>query len=475
MISHIMRKEAMEVSRDGRTRLLAVIVLLLGLTGLLAGWANYTDQQRNAMFAQEIDQNVFLDQGEKNPHSAAHFGRMAYKPAPPLASFDPGAAQFMGQVIWLEAHQRNPAMFRPAADSLELSRLSSFSVAGILAVFLPLLVFLLGYAAFAGERERGTLRQTLASGTSVGALFTAKFVVIASAGVVLATVSIVVSTVMALFAPVSLSAADTLIRAFWLICVYAVYVVGLTGFALLVSSLCRHAKTALLVLLGIWAVSVMVLPRIGAGVAAQVHPIPDGAQVWRELRASVAENRAAPGTPEYRAAEQFVVSRALGRDVSLAEMDNMDLNSSGLRLEVNEVLDYAALNAFYTDIYAKYYGQREIRRWFSLLSPTIALQHASSAFSGTDFVAHQHFADSAELQRNEIVRVMNEDMLIHGAGMTTYLSDAEFWENVPDFEYVFPSASLSLRSALLDFVVLLLWGALASWLAWTFTRRRLAS
>ncbi|MDP2228581.1 MAG: ABC transporter permease subunit [Moraxellaceae bacterium] len=475
MINFIIRKEALEVSRDGRTRLLAIVMLLLGLTGLLAGWANYSDQQRNAMFAQEADQTTFLDQGERNPHSAAHFGRMAYKPASPLAAFDPGAAPFMGQVIWLEAHQRNPAMFRPAADSLELGRLSNFSVAGILTVLLPLLVFLLGYSALAGERERGTLRQTLASGTSTGTLFIAKFIVIAGTGIALATVTIAASAIMALFSPVALSAADTLIRALGLTFFYTLYVLALTGFALLVSALCAQARTALLILLGIWAVSVMVMPRIGAGVAAQAHPISDGARVWAELRSEVSANRVNPDSPEYKAAEQFVISRALGRDVSLAEIATMDVNASGLRLEVTEVLDYAAINNFYANIYEKYAGQRDVRRWFALLSPAIALQHASSAFAGTDFVAHQHFSDIAEVQRNNIVRVMNEDLLLNGAGATTYLAGETFWEEVPDFSYEFPPVSLAWRSAAIDIMLLLLWGALATSLAWNTTRKRLAA
>ena len=473
MISYIIEKEAMEVSRDGRTRLLAIVMLLLGLTGLLAGWANYADQQRNALFAQEDDQTVFLDQGERNPHSAAHFGRMAYKPASPLAAFDPGAAPFMGQVIWLEAHQRNPAMFRPAADSLELGRLSNFSVAGILTVLLPLLVFLLGYSALAGERERGTLRQTLAAGTSTGKLFAAKYIVIASTGIVLAAVTIIASAVMALFSPVALSATDTLVRALGLTAFYALYVLALTGFALLVSALCKQSRTALLVMLGIWAVAVMVLPRVGASVAAQTFPIPDGAQVWSELRADIASNRVAPDSAEYKAAEQFVVSRALGRDVSLAELATMDLNASGLRLEVTEVLDYAVLNNFYADIYDRYAGQRDVRRWFALLSPAIALQHASSAFAGTDFVAHQHFSDVAEVQRNNIVRVMNEDLLLNGAGATTYLAGENFWEEVPEFTYQFPPVSVAWRSAAFDILLLLLWGAIATALAWTVTRNRL--
>lgn len=474
MISHVMKKELLEAGRDGRARLLAAIMLLLGLTALLAGWANFSDQQRNALYAQERDQAVFLAQGEKNPHSAAHFGRMAYKPAPPLAAFDPGMMPYMGQVIWLEAHQRNPAMFMPAADAMALSRLGDFSVAGILSVLLPLLIFLMAYSSFAGEQERGTLRQALAAGSGVGTLFTAKFLVIAGVAMALSSIAIALSTVAALLAPTAPPASDTLMRALMMLLTYGLYVCALTALGLLVSSLFRHSKGALLTLLCFWAIAVLVLPRLSANVADSVHPIADGAQVWRELRESVVAQRPAPGSPEYQAAEQFVVSRALGRDVSAEELATLDLNASGLRLEVNEVLDLAALENFYADIYQQYQAQRNTRRWFAAASPTIALLHSSSSLAGTDVSAHQHFADSAERQRKEIVRVMNEDMLLHGAGMSTYLSDAEFWQQVPDFQLEHPPLSLSLRAALADLATLLLWASLASLLAWRVVHLRLA-
>ena len=70
---------------------------------------------------------------------------MAYKPLPALAVFDPGAAPYLGQVIWLEAHRQDPAMFRPAEDSPELRRLADLSVAGVLTHLLPLLIFVMGY------------------------------------------------------------------------------------------------------------------------------------------------------------------------------------------------------------------------------------------------------------------------------------------------------------------------------------------
>ncbi len=113
---------------------------------------------------------------------------MAYKPPAALAVFDPGAAPYLGQVIWLEAHRQDPAMFRPAEDAPELGRLADLSVAGVLTNLLPLLVFVMGYGAFAGERERGTLRQVMTAGAGQDAVFAGKLVAVAGVGVAVAFV-----------------------------------------------------------------------------------------------------------------------------------------------------------------------------------------------------------------------------------------------------------------------------------------------
>src|SRR5687768_9962932 len=137
MIGVIARKEITEYRRDGRILALLGLTATLLLIALLTGWATQVERQRQAGQLQSDDQATFVKQGAKPTHSAAHFGRMAYKPVPPLASFDPGSSPYLGQVIWLEAHRRGPAMFRSAEDAPELRRLSDLSVAGILALLLP--------------------------------------------------------------------------------------------------------------------------------------------------------------------------------------------------------------------------------------------------------------------------------------------------------------------------------------------------
>ena len=174
MIGVILEKELTEYRRDGRVIGVASLIGLLVLGSLMTGWSTHTDQQRQAREAQRQDQATFLKQGEKPPHSAAHFGRVAYKPVPALAVFDPGAAPYLGQAIWLEAHRQDPAMFRPAEDSPELRRLADLSVAGVLRLLVPLLVCLVAYGAFAAERERGTLRHIVSMGARLDSLFAGK-------------------------------------------------------------------------------------------------------------------------------------------------------------------------------------------------------------------------------------------------------------------------------------------------------------
>mgnify|MGYP001618469105 CR=1 FL=1 len=77
--------------REGRFRLAGALVLLLLLAALVLGWrqAAQVEQERSA--AQVIARAAWTNQGDKNPHIAAHYGMYGFKPAGVLAFLDPGA------------------------------------------------------------------------------------------------------------------------------------------------------------------------------------------------------------------------------------------------------------------------------------------------------------------------------------------------------------------------------------------------
>ena len=62
-------------------------------------------------------------QGEKNPHSAAHYGVYAFKPRLALSFVDEGVDSFTGTSVWLEAHRQNDFLLRPAQEATAVQRI----------------------------------------------------------------------------------------------------------------------------------------------------------------------------------------------------------------------------------------------------------------------------------------------------------------------------------------------------------------
>jgi ABC-2 type transport system permease protein len=465
MIRVIARKEMVEYRRDGRILALLGLTAALLLIALVTGWAAQSERQRQAEQLQGADQATFVRQGDKPTHSAAHFGRMAYKPVPALAAFDPGSSPYLGQVIWLEAHRQGPAMFRPAEDAPELRRLADLSVAGILTLLLPLLVFMLAHASVVGERERGTWHHALSSGAAYDQLFFGKFMAVSAVNVGVAVLAVATSVTMA----VASSPADLIIeasaRGAGLTALYVMYALMLCSMALAVSSLAKTSASALLILLSIWSLCAVIAPRVAADVADRLHPTPDSATFWKQTADAIRSSRPKRDSPEYRAIERQVLSRAMGRMVSADEVAT--LNRQGLSLEIGEIAAAKAFAAAYQQLYETYEAQRRIRQWFALLAPTISLQHVSSALAGTDIDAHRDFTRAAEEQRRLIIRLMNEDLMFRGPQ-----AGHELWEKIPNFSYRPPPISKSIRPVMWDVIVMILWTALALWMAWHAVVRR---
>ncbi len=68
-----------EMWRDGRFRFVGGFILILLVATLLAGWLHYRKATAEQQAAQTADESQWQNQGAINPHSAAHFGKYAFK------------------------------------------------------------------------------------------------------------------------------------------------------------------------------------------------------------------------------------------------------------------------------------------------------------------------------------------------------------------------------------------------------------
>lgn len=144
MIIKTFVKESKELFREGRVRITLGIVLSLLAVAVWISVRQYNDINAQYAAAQSAERAVWEGQGEKNPHSAAHYGTYAFKPKYPLSLVDQGVDKYVGTSIFLEAHKRNEAQFSAATDQTGLARFGDLTPDFILLFIIPCSLFFWG-------------------------------------------------------------------------------------------------------------------------------------------------------------------------------------------------------------------------------------------------------------------------------------------------------------------------------------------
>lgn len=433
MILTIARKEWLELTRDGRFRGAAAFVFLLSALGLIMGALHQGAVRAEREDARRLTRAQWLDQGEKNPHSAAHYGVWAFKPEPALAAFDPGVEPYTGVAVYLEAHKQNPSRYRPAADATAAARLGELSGAGVLQLLAPLLVILLTFSAFTSEREAGTLRLLLATGVERRRLVWGKALGVGLALALLLVPLLGVAVGVLLSVPAAREP-DTLVRGAGLVLGYGFYLGGFVFLGLAVSAWVRTSRLALLVLLAFWMVNGLLAPRLASEVARAWAPVPTAETYARR----VAED-SEKGIDGHNPADQRVAAleeRVLAR-YGVKSKDQLPVNFDGLALQEGEEYSNTVNDRHQGDLWAAWQRQESVHRAFAPLSPLLALRALSSALAGTDLAGHVRFSREAETYRRDLVRRMNLAVATNSRpGDWDYKAGAALWREVPEFQPV---------------------------------------
>lgn len=447
----ILSKDWREALRDRRVVVMALIVLALGLTAVLASWQRVAAHEQERVAALAQDTATWEAQGARNPHSAAHFAKWALRPLTAGALLDPGVSPFAGSAIWMEAHSQNPARARPAEDRADTLLAGEFSTAWILQVLMPLLVAVIAAGAVARERERGTLRLLLASGASAAAILRGK---LASVGVITGLVAGSV-LVLGFLASLMAGGAQPLHLLLWA-SAYLLYLAIIACIAVAVSARARTTGQALLVLTGLWLFAIVLVPRAGASAVEVAAPTPAPDRFWTEMGEAQEER------PDPFGADAEAFGQEMTRKYGVASVEDLPVDLGGLQLEESERQGNIVFDRFYGDLHALYLRQRKLLRWSNLLSPLPALQNVSAALAGTDGLHQIAFQNQAEAHRRAMVTQLNTDLIEHGreAGWD-YAADPSFWATIADFRFVPPATGAVLRSIAIDAAILLAWLAAA--------------
>ncbi|MCP3920171.1 MAG: DUF3526 domain-containing protein [bacterium] len=430
MMFTIARKEFVEALRDGRFRVGGVLVLvLLVVAGLLARQqVDRARVERDA--ATSLERENWLEQGDKNSHSAGHYGVNVFKPTSPLAFFDRGIEPFVGTAVFLEAHRQNQSAFLPAQDATSMRRFGELSAALALQMLVPLLIVLLAFGALAGERESGTLRQVLSLGVQPRTLVFGK-----TLGLALGVATLLAPAAAAFaFLLVSSAPGETSgmwMRAAGLILVYGLYLAVLLVVSVTVSAVARNARTALTVLLAFWAFNCILAPRLASDLVHRFLPTPKLADFDAAMQKDLQEGLDGHGARSVQL-DNFV-ARTLNEH-GVSRVEELPFNFQGHVMLESERMAGEVFDHHFGKLWDRIEAQDRAVGWAGIVAPMLALRSASTAFAGTDFGHHRHFARAAEDHRREFVRLLNEDLKFNARpGDHGYTAGRELWEKLPVF------------------------------------------
>jgi ABC-2 type transport system permease protein len=445
-----------------------IVVALLTLASALTSSAYQADQAALRDRVQHAADAEFERQPDRHPHRVVHYGHFAVRPASGLAALDPGVEAFTGNMIFLEGHRQNSANFGDARQSSLLIRFGQLSPALVLQVVVPLLLVFIGAAAVAGERERGTLRQALLAGVRARSLLAGKALALGAATATIAAPALALLVWLVAAGParpsaVLVSAAGyAAYLAFWIVLIVAV------------SALAARSRTALFTLVGVWAFSVILVPRVAPELAAAIRPLPTRIEtdiaIARDLRSMGDSHN--PDDPYFAAFKQKTL-----RQYGVARVEDLPVNYRGLLGVEGEKLTSNLFNRYADQAFAAMATQSRIMDGLAVFSPTVAVRRLSMAAAETDLAGYKRFLQQAEAYRYELVQRLNwlqaravtaTDDAAKGRDATAEARSrisAQHWRDMPQFRATRPTPGEVVRSALPALFVLLGWLAVATLLA----------
>lgn len=472
----LIAKDELRLMRRNRVAMLGLMMLLaLSVIAALTSIAHRDNSdQIRARFQAQADKE-FDGQPARHPHRMVHYGHFVFRPLPALAAFDSGVDGFTGNTIFLEGHRQNSANFGDVRQSSLLMRFGQLTPAFVLQALAPLVLIFIGFGIVARERERGTLRLLQTHGVTAAQILGGKALALSAVALLM-----LFPAILAIGWLIAAEGAP-LMTALVLLGSYVGYLAIWVAAILLASSVSSQARAALIATVGLWALTVILLPRLAPDFALATTPtltrLETDIAIQRDLRQMGDSHN--PNDPFFTAFKERTL-----KEYGVEKVEDLPVNYRGLLAVEGEKLTSKLFDDYATRQFEQQQAQSRFTDAFGLISPTLAVRRASMALAGTDLESHRRFLAQSEAYRFTIVQQLNQLQ----ATAVTYSDDSnrnkdpdagrrvridpKNWHNVPDFTYRAATPAEKLSAAVPGLVMLGLWlGALG--FALHFAARRI--
>ncbi|KFI08400.1 DUF3526 domain-containing protein [Massilia sp. BSC265] len=427
-VAAIVRTEWRALLRNQVAVAAAVLMLALTLAAILVSHERVRAVNAERARFQSSADSQWHNQPDRHPHRVVHYGHYVFRPLSPLAFFDFGVDPFTGHTLFLEGHRQNSANFSDAGQSSVLLRFGQLTPAFVLQVLTPLLIVFLAFGSVARERERGQLRLQLTQGVKGGTLLAGKLAAHAAIAMLLAAPAFIALGAIAVLHGAVAAEALALLAA------YALYLLLWALGAVLVSAMLPRARDALLVLVGGWIVTTILLPRVMPDVAmagiGRPTRIENEVAVHERLKAMGDSHN--PDDPYFSRFKQRVLAQ-----YGVSRIEDLPVNYGGLVMQESERQTSELFDEFMRADYRRQQAENAVVYRAALASPVLALRRMSTALSGTNLDSHTRFLFEGEKYRYAFVQSLNR---LHTSAIK-YENDRDqrvdrrHWDDTPRFGY----------------------------------------
>ena len=452
-----------ELLRARRQRTLRLSALLLGallVTGFALEAARYAGERRMLAGMQARVDAEWRNQPDRHPHRASHFGTYAFRPPGVLGFFDPGVESYSGTLTFLEPHQRNLPAFSDAAESSELLRFGRPSVAFVLQVLVPLLLFCTTFSSVAGEREAGTWQLSLSQGVRARSLLLGKALGALAAVCAWLVPLLGAGWLAALASGLSQPSRDMLARSALLVSAYIVYLGSCALLGVWLSSLHRRPQTALLSALALWLGLWIILPQMATSLASDSVPAPSRAELESGIARAVRSHGDShdPNNSHFAELKAATLSRH-----GVDSIENLPINFAGIVMTEAERISSEEFNAHHERMTAAFTAQNARMLELGLFTPLLALRSFSMSMAGTDVPHVARFNSDVEQYRYRFIQQLNAlhiNEIRWQDDKTQRVSRSE-WSRFEAFHPQSPDVGWALGHAWRPLGALVVWGCLA--------------
>ncbi|MFC5044389.1 DUF3526 domain-containing protein [Aquimarina hainanensis] len=437
------------------------VFILLTAYAAVSGIKNYVTQNKIRTEHQVKARQSWEANPDKHPHRMAHFGTFAFRITPALGIFDYGLESFIGNAVFLEAHRQNSVNFSEATFSTGMLRFGELSLALLLQLVVPLILFFVGFSSVAADKQNGTLKILLSQGATWKEILFGKSIGLFAIAMLFFVPVLLVVVITFLVLGEQTANDFRWLRLLLITGGYLSFLFIISSLTIVVSASSSNSKNALLRLLGIWLVLVVFLPKSAQAMGDYWFPTPTKLAFQSAIEKEVIQKGDShnPNDPHYNSLRDSVLTVH-----NVKKVTDLPFNYSGFVMREGERITTDLYKKHYRELVGIYQRQNNVTRVSSFINPFTAIKQFSMTVAGTDFTSYVDFQNKADGYRYQLAQTMNELQMEYispkkesGSEGKTHVVGHEHWEGFQDFKHEPMAFSNSIKEVLPAMTSIILW------------------